>query len=76
MTVEYIIYRTQQRSTTPIRFCVEVADRLVNPKELFKLDFHPGKNMYDRAFVYLLVASAVLRLIWLDKPGLLNSGIP
>ncbi len=45
---------------------------MVNLRGLFRLDFHPGKNMYDRAFVYLFVASAALRVIWLDKPvGLL-----
>jgi predicted membrane-bound dolichyl-phosphate-mannose-protein mannosyltransferase len=38
-------------------------------KRLLELDLHPGKNWYDRAFVYLLVASAALRLIWLDKPA-------
>lgn len=38
-------------------------------KRFFELDLHPGKNWYDRAFVYLLVASAALRLIWLDKPA-------
>ncbi len=32
------------------------------------LNIHPTTNMYDRAFVYLLVASIVLRLIWLDMP--------
>ncbi|WP_455286171.1 glycosyltransferase family 39 protein, partial [[Eubacterium] cellulosolvens] len=36
------------------------------------MDFHPRKDSYDHAFLYLFVVSAVLRLIWLDKPpGLL-----
>jgi len=36
------------------------------------IDFHPMKSLYDHAFMYLFIASAVLRLIWLDKPpGLL-----
>ena len=35
---------------------------------LFSLDFHPRKDSYDHAFLYLFVVSAVLRLIWLDKP--------
>ena len=43
-----------------------------NLTRLFALDFHPRKNTYDLAFLYLFVASAALRLIWLDKPpGLL-----
>ena len=33
------------------------------------LDFHPRKNTYDHAFMYLFVICAVLRLIWLDKPA-------
>ena len=32
------------------------------------LNLHPTKNMYDRAFIYLLLVSLALRLIWLDKP--------
>jgi len=45
---------------------------LVNLRDVFALDFHPRKNVYDHAFIYLFVISAVLRLIWLDKPtGLL-----
>lgn len=41
-------------------------------RRLFSLDFHPRKDSYDHAFVYLFIVSAVLRLIWLDKPpGLL-----
>jgi len=45
---------------------------LVSLRDVFALDFHPRKNAYDHAFMYLFVISAVLRLIWLDKPpGLL-----
>ena len=41
-------------------------------KKLVSVDFHPGSDKYDHAFVYLFLASAVLRLIWLDRPvGLL-----
>jgi hypothetical protein len=32
------------------------------------LNLHPTTNMYDKVFVYLLIASIVLRLIWLDMP--------
>ncbi len=36
------------------------------------MDFHPRKDKFDHAFLYLFVVSAVLRLIWLDRPpGLL-----
>ena len=45
---------------------------MVSLRDVFALDFHPRKNAYDHAFMYLFVISAVLRLIWLDKPpGLL-----
>jgi predicted membrane-bound dolichyl-phosphate-mannose-protein mannosyltransferase len=45
---------------------------LFNLRGLFSLDFHPRKDSYDHAFLYLFIVSAVLRLIWLDKPpGLL-----
>ena len=37
-------------------------------RRLFAVDFHPRKNLYDHAFMYLFIVSAVLRLIWLDKP--------
>ena len=41
-------------------------------RKLFGIDFHPSKNTFDHAFLYLFVVSAALRLIWLDKPlGLL-----
>lgn len=41
-------------------------------RDLVPSDFHPRRNLYDHAFLYLFVATAVLRLIWLDKPtGLL-----
>ena len=41
-------------------------------RSLLMIDFHPRKNTYDHAFTYLFIISAVLRLIWLDKPpGLL-----
>ncbi len=33
------------------------------------IDLHPMRNMYDRAFMYLLIVSLVLRLIWLDMPA-------
>lgn len=33
-----------------------------------KIDFHPGRKVHDRLFLYLLAASAFLRLLWLDKP--------
>jgi len=36
---------------------------------LFGIDFHPRKDVYDHAFVYLFVVSAALRLLWLDKPA-------
>lgn len=45
---------------------------MFNLRELLSVDFHPRKNSYDHAFLYLFLVSAVLRLIWLDKPpGLL-----
>jgi predicted membrane-bound dolichyl-phosphate-mannose-protein mannosyltransferase len=34
-----------------------------------KLNFHPLTNKFDRVFLYLLIASLILRLIWLDKPS-------
>jgi dolichyl-phosphate-mannose-protein mannosyltransferase len=47
-------------------------DYLIDLRRLLAVDFHPRKNSYDYAFMYLLVISAVLRFIWLDKPtGLL-----
>jgi len=33
------------------------------------IDLHSMRNMYDRAFMYLLIVSLVLRLIWLDMPA-------
>ena len=46
--------------------------RLRSLGNLLTVDFHPRKDSYDHAFLYLFVVSAVLRLIWLDKPlGLL-----
>jgi predicted membrane-bound dolichyl-phosphate-mannose-protein mannosyltransferase len=45
---------------------------LVSLRDILAVDFHPRKNEYDHAFMYLFVISAALRLIWLDKPpGLL-----
>jgi predicted membrane-bound dolichyl-phosphate-mannose-protein mannosyltransferase len=45
---------------------------LVSLRDVFALDFHPRREVYDHAFMYLFVISAVLRLLWLDKPpGLL-----
>lgn len=45
---------------------------MVSLRDIFAVDFHPRKNEYDHAFMYLFVISAALRLIWLDKPpGLL-----
>ena len=45
---------------------------MVNLRDILAIDFHPRKNEYDHAFMYLFVISAALRLIWLDKPpGLL-----
>jgi predicted membrane-bound dolichyl-phosphate-mannose-protein mannosyltransferase len=45
---------------------------LVSLRDILAVDFHPRKNEYDHAFMYLFVVSAALRLIWLDKPpGLL-----
>jgi predicted membrane-bound dolichyl-phosphate-mannose-protein mannosyltransferase len=45
---------------------------LVSLRDFLAVDFHPRKNEYDHAFMYLFVISAALRLIWLDKPpGLL-----
>ncbi|HXZ98616.1 MAG TPA: glycosyltransferase family 39 protein [Candidatus Acidoferrum sp.] len=45
---------------------------MVSLRQVFQLDFHPRKDLYDHAFMYLFVISAALRLIWLDKPtGLL-----
>lgn len=38
-------------------------------KGLFSINLHPRKDSYDHAFLYLLVVSAILRLIWLDKPS-------
>ena len=42
---------------------------MFNLKSLLMVDFHPRKNKYDHAFMYLIVICAVLRLIWLDKPA-------
>ena len=36
--------------------------------ETFKSDFNPGKNIFDRIFIYLLLASLLLGFLWLDKP--------
>ena len=45
---------------------------MVSLRDILAVDFHPRKNEYDHAFMYLFVISAALRLIWLDKPpGLL-----
>ena len=45
---------------------------MVSLRGILAVDFHPRKNEYDHAFMYLFVISAALRLIWLDKPpGLL-----
>jgi len=45
---------------------------LVSLRDIFAADFHPRRNQYDHAFMYLFIISAALRLIWLDKPpGLL-----
>jgi len=45
---------------------------LVSLRDILAVDFHPRKNEYDHAFMYLFVISAAIRLIWLDKPpGLL-----
>ncbi len=45
---------------------------MVSLRDIFAVDFHPRRNEYDHAFMYLFVISAALRLIWLDKPpGLL-----
>ena len=45
---------------------------MVSLRDILAVDFHPRKNEYDHAFMYLFVVSAALRLIWLDKPpGLL-----
>ncbi len=45
---------------------------MVSLRGIFAVDFHPRRNQYDHAFMYLFVISAALRLIWLDKPpGLL-----
>ena len=45
---------------------------MVSLRDIWAVDFHPRKNEYDHAFMYLFVISAALRLIWLDKPpGLL-----
>ncbi len=45
---------------------------MVSLSGILAVDFHPRKNEYDHAFMYLFVISAALRLIWLDKPpGLL-----
>jgi predicted membrane-bound dolichyl-phosphate-mannose-protein mannosyltransferase len=33
-----------------------------------KINFHPLTNKFDRFFLYLLIASLALRVIWLDKP--------
>jgi len=35
---------------------------------LRKIDFHPSKKIHDRLFLYLIAASALVRLLWLDKP--------
>lgn len=42
---------------------------LIRLRKQLTIDLHPWKNGYDRGFLYLLVLSAVLRLIWLDKPA-------
>ena len=45
---------------------------MVSLRGILAVDFHPRRNEYDHAFMYLFVISAALRLIWLDKPpGLL-----
>ena len=36
--------------------------------ESFKSDFDPRKNIFDRIFIYLLLASLLLGFLWLDKP--------
>jgi len=33
-----------------------------------KSDFDPGKNIFDRIFIYLLLASLLLGFLWIDKP--------
>jgi len=35
---------------------------------LHKIDLNPQEDIYDKAFLYLLAASVVLRVLWLDKP--------
>lgn len=42
---------------------------MFNLRGLFSVDFHPRKDSYDHAFLYLFIISAVLRLIWLDRPS-------
>ena len=35
---------------------------------LFKSDFEPGQNLYDRLLLYLLLAFLISSFLWLDKP--------
>jgi predicted membrane-bound dolichyl-phosphate-mannose-protein mannosyltransferase len=44
-----------------------VGDDIVN-RFLSKIGLDPSKNIYDKVFIYLLIASAVLGVLWLDKP--------
>jgi predicted membrane-bound dolichyl-phosphate-mannose-protein mannosyltransferase len=37
-------------------------------KLLSKIGLDPSKNIYDKVFLYLLIAGAVLRVLWLDRP--------
>lgn len=38
-------------------------------RDLFRVDFIPKTNLYDRLFICLLISSFILRLIWLDMPS-------
>jgi len=35
---------------------------------LKRIGLDPSQNLYDRAFLYLWLAAAVLRVLWLDRP--------
>jgi len=35
----------------------------------FSAELNPRKDLYDRAFTYLLISSFVLRVLWLDQPA-------